>query len=146
MVMDLPDWQFGFAIIPRTVLRPNQSVYWASTSVIVPPQSSVITTIGQGYTIGDPWIPEGQTFSIWYVIFSANQNSLMLTAILLEGSGSPGQYTVMGWRYGYGEAEYPAGIFYEFWPGSRPVYYVYNFADNEITVAITIFGVVEKII
>ncbi|MEM2526050.1 MAG: hypothetical protein QXI49_07670 [Candidatus Methanomethylicaceae archaeon] len=47
----MPDFQFGFSIIPRTALKPNQSAYFATTSFQVPPNSSALIKIGLGFSI-----------------------------------------------------------------------------------------------
>lgn len=146
MPIDLPDWQYGFSIIPKTALKPNQSSYFATTLFQLPPKSSVIVKIGLGFTINEEWIPFGKKFSIWYVSFTADENCLIDTGIAVESQENPGQYTFLALKHGYGNAEYLSGVFFDFEQMTRPVYYVYNHSDNTITIFLTIFGVVEVIV
>ena len=146
MPIDLPDFQYGFSIIPRTALKPNQSSYFATTSFQVPPNSSALIKIGLGFSISEEWIPIGKKFSIWYVSFTANDNCLLETGIAVEMKNNPGQYTFLALKHGYGIAEYLSGIFFDFEQETRPVYYVYNFSNKTITVFLTVFGVTEVII
>ena len=145
-MIDLPDNVFGFAIIPRTALRPNQQPYWGVVYLEVPPETWYAYYIGAGFSETEEWIPLGRRFSIWYAVFTATQNSLIKTAIGVESQENPGYVTILTVQFGYGKTEYPAGVFFEFEPGTRPWYYVFNYSSNTIGVYATVFGVTEVII
>jgi len=145
-MMDLPDWQFGFALIPRTALRPTQSPYWATTYVTVPANSYRLFTIGKGFSIDKEWIESGERFSIWYVIFSIDQNSLIEAGVGVEEKENPGTVNLLALRYGYGKEEIPAGIFFDFEANTRPVYYIANYSSVDVTCDFIVFGVIEKIV
>jgi hypothetical protein len=145
-MMDLPDNMFGFAIIPRTALRPNQSPYFASISFTLPANSATTFYIEDGFSVGEEWIPLGKRFSIWYSVFTINQNSLIRAAIGVESSSNPGNITWLALRWGYGVAEFLSGVFFDFEAGTRPVYYIANYSSSNVIVDFTVFGVVEVII
>jgi len=50
-MIDLPDNMFGFAIIPKTALRPNQQPYFAAATIILPAYSTITFRIGAGFCI-----------------------------------------------------------------------------------------------
>lgn len=145
-MMDLPDWQYGFALIPRTALKPTQSAYFAITSFDLPPKSYYTFYIGQGFSIDNKWIPAGQKFSIWWAKFSISQNSLIRAGVGVESSDNPGYITLLALAFGYGQVEFLSGIFFDFEAGTRPVYYIANYSDNTVTVDFVVFGVTEMII
>jgi len=145
-VIDLPDNVFGFALIPRTALRPNQQPYFATTTFILPAQSGATFYIEDGFSVGQEWIPLGQRFSIWYAVFTISQNSLIRTAIGVESSENPGVITWLASQWGYGKAEYLSGVFFDFEQGTRPIYYIANYSSSDVYVDFTVFGVVEVII
>jgi len=144
--MDLPDNMFGFAVIPRTALRPNQQPYFATDSILVGPKSYYTFLIEDGFAIGEPWVPLGKRFSIWYCAFTIPQNSLIRTAIGVQTAENPGEVTWLALQWGYGRTEYLSGIFFDFEQNTRPVYYVANYSDNAVVVDFFVFGVVEVII
>jgi len=145
-MMDLPDWQFGFALIPRTALRPHQEPYFAAFSATINPNSGAIFVIGKGFSVDEEWVPPGKRFSIWNAFFSIDNNSLIETRIGVEFAANPGSITWLAGKFGYGYAEYYSGIFFDYNPNSRPVYYIWNFNDVAVTLDFTIFGVVEVIV
>jgi len=145
-MIDLPDNMFGFALIPRTALRPNQQPYFASATFELEAYSYEEFRIEAGFAKYQPWVPLGQRFSIWYVIFSISQNSLIETAIGVESSQNPGDITWLALQWGYGKTEYLSGVFFDFEQGTRPVYYIGNYSPNKVYVDFTVFGVVEVII
>ena len=145
-MFDLPDNMFGFALIPKTALRPNQQPYFATVMFQLAPTSATTFLIEQGFSYGEPWIPLGKRFSIWYAIFTIDQNSLIQTAIGVESQQNQGQITWLATQYGYGKAEYLSGVFFDFEANTRPVYYIANFSDSVVYVNFTVFGVVEVII
>ena len=145
-MMDLPDWSYGFALIPRTALRPTQEPYFAFAQITVPAYSYVQFYIGEGFTIDEEWVPVGQRFSIWYACFSVNTNCLIETKIGVEQASNPGTVTILAGKWGFGEAEYLSGVFFDFEQNTRPIYYCANYSEGDITLYVTIFGVVEKIV
>jgi len=146
MPLDFPDWSYGTAIVPRTALRPNQIPYFATIQVIVPARTANIFYIGKGYTDELEWIPENKRFSIWYVIFTIDQNSLIDTAVGAEKKAEPGTMFWVAARHGYGHAEYPAGIYFEYDPDTRPVYYIANYSYRSVVMDLTVFGIEEVIV
>jgi len=146
MTHDMPDWYSGFALIPKTSLRPSQIPYFATVSVTVPGKSTVSFYIADGYAPDLAYVPLGSRFSIWHICFSSVQNSLAFTEIMVEKKDEPGVYTALATQYGYGKTEYPAGIYFDFDTDTRPIYRVTNYAGNTITVAMTIFGVEERMV
>jgi hypothetical protein len=145
-MIDLPDNMFGFAIIPRTALRPNQQPYFAATSFTIPALSAVVFHIEDGFSVDQAWIPTGQRFSIWYASFTINQNSLIRCLIGVESSTNPGVYTWLASKWGYGACEFLSGVFFDFESGTRPKYYIANYSNSSVDVDFTVFGVVEVII
>ena len=144
--MDLPDNMFGFAIIPKTALRPNQQPYFANVSFALSPLSYTIFYIEQGFSVSEQWIPLGKRFSIWYVVFSISQNSLIESRIGVESANNPGVITWLASQWGYGKTEYLSGVFFDFEQNTRPVYYIGNYASNVVYVDFVVFGIVEAII
>ena len=145
-MIDLPDNMFGFALIPRTSLRPTQQPYFATTSFTLPAQTATAFYIEDGFSIGQEWIPLGQRFSIWYAVFTISQNSLIRTAIGVESSENPDEITWLALQWGYGKTEYLSGVFFDFEQETRPIYYIANYSSNDVYVDFTVFGVVEVII
>lgn len=143
---DLPDWQYGFALIPRTALRPSQQPYWAVAGFELDPYSYTTFMIEKGFDYYNEWIPTGKRFSIWWLKFSTDQNSLIETRVYVESSNNPGSLTVLAGQWGYGQTEYLSGIFFDFESGTRPIYYIANYSDSKITVDFVVFGVTEVII
>jgi len=140
---DLPDWVFGYALLPRTALRPNQSPYFATTSLTITALSSVEFTIEAGYAKNLEWIPAGRRFSIWFACFTIDQNSLIRTQIGVEEKTAPGVITALAKKFGYGQAEYLSGVLFDFEPDTRPVYTVANYSGVDVTLDFTVFGIEE---
>jgi hypothetical protein len=145
-MIDLPDNLFGFAIIPKTALRPNQSTYFATLSFQLPPLSYYIFYIEQGFSVSEEWIPAGKRFSIWYANFSISQNSLIESRIGVESQSNQGNITWLARKWGYGDTDYLAGVFFDFEALTRPIYYIANYSNDTVYVDFTVFGVVEVII
>jgi len=143
---DLPDWIFGYALLPRTALRPNQEPYFMTTIIEVSAKEFVAFVIGAGYSPLYKWVPEGRRFSIWYLSYTANQNSLIEVGIKVEKKEEPGVYTGVATKFGYGEIEFLSGILCDFEYNTRPVYYIENYSDVKIRVALTLFGIEEVVL
>jgi len=143
---DLPDWVFGYALLPRTALRPNQSPYYATTSFTLSPEGEATFWIEAGYAIDEPWVPSGRRFSIWYACFSIDQNSLIRTIIGVTDEEAWPVVTPLATKHGYGHTEYLSGILFDFEPGTRPIYYIKNYSDATVIVDFTVFGIEEVII
>lgn len=143
---DLPDWQYGFALIPRTALRPNQQPYFATTTFLLPALTYTEFTIEKGFDQQHEYVTAGQRFSIWWVNFSIDQNSLIETWIGVEGPAIPiGAYR-LAQAWGYGKTEYLAGIFFDFEANTRPYYGIANYSDSDVYVDFVVYGVVEVIV
>ena len=145
-MIDLPDNSFGFALIPRTALRPTQSPYFATVLLTLGPYSSITFLVESGFTRDEPWVPAGHRFSIWYVIFSISQNSLIETAIGAQFQEDEGRIMWLATQLGYGKTEYLSGVFFDFEQFTRPVYHITNFSPNDIYVDFTVFGITEAVV
>jgi len=133
--------------IPSLESKNNTQIgYWATSSLIISPNSQTTFTIEKGFSVKDEWVPKDTLFFIEAIEVFSNIDSLIKFQLLFEARNNPGVYTVIGQSYGWGQAVLFPKRCFMFRENTRPVYRIYNYNTSEsIKVVINIYGFTEKV-
>ena len=144
-MIDLPDWTFGFGLIPRSLYTPMQCSYHLRVSVTIGAKERITIRPGIGFTDEWEWVPAGYVFAVNYAVASIDDNCLIKLEFGEENPQNVGNPKWLGARYGYGSAEFLVGLHYIFRPYTRAVYAVTNYGSTEQYLEMVISGILERV-
>lgn len=142
-----PDYSSG---IERTIPTPRkdlkvreQSSYWAVIWDILPPGVSRYYLVGQGFSIGDPWVPPKQRFILEKIVVSASASVGLGIDVYVQESSRPYEFALIFTKNGFGNISESFEKLRPYKSGERPLYCITNFGDVDVFVTLTIIGMVE---